>query len=48
VTLGYFFGNVPFIKQNLSLMIVAIILLSLVPMIVGFVRSRLHRTAKVQ
>ncbi|MNM99405.1 Inner membrane protein YqjA [compost metagenome] len=47
VTLGYFFGNVPFIKQNLSLMIVAIILLSLVPMIVGIVRSRLHRTAKV-
>ncbi|AIL59855.1 DedA family protein [Pseudomonas alkylphenolica] len=48
VTLGYFFGNVPFIKQNLSLMIVAIILLSLVPMIIGVVRSRMHRTAKVQ
>jgi len=48
VTLGYFFGNVPFIKQNLSLMIVAIILLSLVPMIVGVVRSRMHRPAKVQ
>lgn len=47
VTLGYFFGNVPFIKQNLSLMIVAIIILSLVPMIIGLVRSRLHRTAKV-
>ncbi|HWD33512.1 MAG: DedA family protein [Pseudomonas sp.] len=47
VTLGYFFGNVPFIKQNLSLMIVAIILLSLVPMIIGVVRSRMHRPAKV-
>ncbi|MDN7141532.1 DedA family protein [Pseudomonas sp. JQ170] len=47
VTLGYFFGNVPFIKQNLSLMIVAIIILSLVPMIIGVVRSRMHRTAKV-
>jgi len=47
VTLGYFFGNVPFIKQNLSLMIVAIIILSLVPMIIGLVRSRMHRTAKV-
>lgn len=40
VTLGYFFGNVPFIKKNLSLLVVAIILLSLVPMILGVVRSR--------
>jgi membrane-associated protein len=40
VTLGYFFGNVPFIKQNLSLLVIAIILLSLVPMIIGLVRSR--------
>lgn len=45
VTLGYFFGNVPFIKQNLSLMIVAIIVLSLVPMIIGLVRGRFGRTA---
>ncbi|MEE1920861.1 DedA family protein [Pseudomonas sp. 148P] len=43
VTLGYFFGNVPFIKQNLSLMIVAIIFLSLVPVIIGVVRGRLGR-----
>ncbi|MDQ3203691.1 MAG: DedA family protein [Pseudomonadota bacterium] len=40
VTLGYFFGNVPFIKKNLSLLVVAIILLSLVPMIIGLFRSR--------
>ncbi|MBV6754281.1 DedA family protein [Pseudomonas chlororaphis] len=40
VTLGYFFGNVPFIKKNLSLLVVGIILLSLLPMIVGVVRSR--------
>ncbi|MBV4486750.1 DedA family protein [Pseudomonas sp. SWRI153] len=47
VTLGYFFGNVPFIKKNLSLLVVAIILLSLVPMIIGVVRSRFGST-KVQ
>ena len=41
VTLGYFFGNVPFIKKNLSLLVVGIILLSLVPMIIGVIRSRL-------
>ena len=44
VTLGYFFGNVPFIKKNLSLLVVAIILLSLVPMIIGVVRSRFGGT----
>ena len=45
VTLGYFFGNVPFIKKNLSLLVVFIILLSLVPMIIGVVRSRFGRTS---
>ena len=45
VTLGYFFGNMPFIKQNLTLLIVAIILISLLPMIVGLLRSRTARTA---
>ena len=40
VTLGYFFGNVPFIKKNLSLLVVGIILLSLLPMIIGVIRSR--------
>lgn len=46
VTLGYFFGNVPFIKQHLSLMVVGIIILSLVPMLLGLLRGRLGRTAK--
>ncbi|QXH35279.1 DedA family protein [Pseudomonas muyukensis] len=46
VTLGYFFGNVPFIKQHLSLMVVGIILLSLVPMILGLLRGRFSRAAK--
>lgn len=45
VTLGYFFGNVPFIKKNLSLLVVFIILLSLVPMIIGVFRSRFGRSS---
>lgn len=45
VTLGYFFGNVPFIKKNLSLLVVFIILLSLVPMIIGVFRSRFGRNS---
>ena len=46
IALGYFFGNVPFIKKNLTLMIVVIILISALPMIIGFIRSRLGRTAR--
>ncbi len=41
--LGYFFGNRPWVKQNLSLMIVAIIVISLLPLAIGYVK---HRSAK--
>lgn len=44
ITLGYFFGNVPFIKQNLTLVIIAIIGLSLLPMLIGWLHHRLHPT----
>ena len=37
---GYFFGNVPFIKQNFSLVIIAIILISLVPVVVEGLKAR--------
>ncbi|BAN46494.1 DedA family protein [Metapseudomonas resinovorans] len=46
VTLGFFFGNVPFIKQNLSLMVVVVIGLSLLPMLIGMLRSRFRPAAK--
>ena len=42
---GYFFGNLPWIKQNLSVVIVGIIVLSLVPVIVGYLRSRSNTAA---
>ena len=38
---GYFFGNLPFIKNNLTLVIVGIIVLSLVPLVIGWARHRL-------
>ncbi|GFM57807.1 DedA family protein [Pseudomonas capsici] len=44
VTLGFYFGNVPFIKQNLTLLVLVIILISLLPMIIGLVRSRMGRS----
>ena len=37
---GYFFGNLPFFKKNLTLMIVSIIALSLVPVVWAWWRHR--------
>lgn len=47
VTLGYQFGNVPFIKNNLSVMVVFVVALSFLPMIIKLLLSRLaaRRTA---
>lgn len=39
---GYFFGNIPLIKQNLTLVMLAIIILSILPVIVGYLRHRLQ------
>jgi membrane-associated protein len=40
---GYFFGNIPIIKNNLTLMIIVIVLISFLPAIREFIR---HRRAK--
>jgi membrane-associated protein len=37
---GYIFGNIPVIKENFSIVTVVIILISLVPIAIEFVRSR--------
>ena len=37
---GYFFGNIPVIKNNLTLMVIGIIILSLLPAIREFIRRR--------
>jgi membrane-associated protein len=37
---GYFFGTRPFVQKNFKLVIVAIIVLSLVPIVVEFIRAR--------
>ena len=41
---GYWFGNLPWIRQNLSLVIVAIILLTLLPIFVGWLGQRRQAT----
>ncbi|HWS01955.1 MAG TPA: VTT domain-containing protein, partial [Gammaproteobacteria bacterium] len=42
---GYWFGNLPFIKNNLSLVIVAIIALSLLPVAIGYIKHRRETAA---
>jgi membrane-associated protein len=37
---GYFFGNIPLVKQNFSLVIFAIIFISILPGIIEFIRHR--------
>ena len=38
---GYFFGNIPWIRGNLTALILGIIAVSLAPLAIAFVRSRL-------
>lgn len=40
---GYFFGNIPFVKNNFEIVILVIILISIVPMIIEFIKSRLNK-----
>jgi membrane-associated protein len=49
VWLGYFFGNLPFVKKNFEIAILAIIFISVLPMVYEFVKSKLEaRKAKAQ
>jgi len=38
---GYFFGNIPWVRENLTLLIVGIVVVSLVPLAIAFLRSRM-------
>lgn len=40
IFVGYFFGNLPIIKQNFSLMIVAIIIISFIPALLEYFKHR--------
>jgi membrane-associated protein len=40
---GFFFGNIPWMKANLTLIIVGIVVVSLLPLVVAFVRARLAK-----
>ncbi|WP_273778119.1 DedA family protein [Acinetobacter sp. GSS19] len=40
VTLGYLFGNMPIVKDNFTHLIFGIIILSILPGVIGFIRQR--------
>ncbi|GHU13159.1 membrane protein [Betaproteobacteria bacterium] len=43
--LGYWFGNLPWVKQNLTLLIVGIVVVSLLPVLVGYLKHRMSANA---
>ena len=46
--LGYIFGDLPIVKENITLLFIAIILISFVPLVLGLIgeRRRKHRISK--
>ena len=38
--LGFFFGNIPVVADHFSLIIIAIVFLSLLPIIIAFIKSK--------
>ncbi|MCE1167719.1 MAG: DedA family protein [Sphingobacteriia bacterium] len=39
---GYFFGNIPIVKENFSVVVLGIIGVSLLPIIIGFIKERFY------
>ena len=42
ITLGYIFGNMPIVKDNFTHLIFGIIIISILPGVIGFVRQKLN------
>ncbi|MFW1893908.1 cytochrome O ubiquinol oxidase, partial [Acinetobacter geminorum] len=48
VALGYLFGNMPIVKENFTNLIFGIIIISVLPGIIGFIREKLkNRKTKI-
>ena len=43
---GYYFGNLPFVKENFTLVILAIIIISVMPGFVEYIRHRHDMSSK--
>jgi membrane-associated protein len=45
VLAGYFFGNIPIVRDNFSIAILVIIIVSILPIVIEFIRHRRHPAA---
>jgi membrane-associated protein len=45
---GYFFGNLPFVQNNFTYVVLAIIFISVLPGVIEFIRDRLSTSKKAQ
>lgn len=45
---GYYFGKIPIVEQNLTLVILIIIFLSIIPIILEFIKTRLRKRKEIQ
>lgn len=45
---GYFFGNLPFVKENFTFVVLAIILISVLPMVYEFIKERSSSARKAE
>lgn len=45
---GYFFGNIPFVRKNFSLVILIVVLISLLPIFVEVIKKKLKKKSKIQ
>ncbi len=45
---GYFFGNLPFVKENFTFVVLAIILISVLPMVYEVIKERTRSARKAQ
>lgn len=41
--LGFFFGNIYFVKENFSMIIIAIVVISIIPIILTFINSKIKK-----
>ena len=44
LTIGYLFGNIPFVKEHFTIIVLAIIFLSVLPIVIAFIKSKLNKS----
>jgi len=44
---GYFFGSIPIVKNNFSMVVIAIVIISIIPAVIEVLKSRMKKSDKV-